>query len=123
MTAEQREIVTRGMDPATGKRIEQRLPADCYGPLAIHPSWECDGWAVSHADSGYLVCKVPEYDVAVELAQGMAGFDWRIPEPARFVPGPLKVEVTTYLRQMKKKYVEITSTAFDLAPEPPPRRR
>lgn len=113
MTAEQRDILTKGMDPATGKRLDKLLPGECYGPLAVHLSWDCEGWTITHVESGYAACHVPDYDVAVELAEGMAGFDWTIPNPTH-IPAGLRSDVTTYLRQMKKKHVEITSTAFNL---------
>lgn len=116
MTAETRTVVTHGIDPVTGKRVDNSLPAECYGPLAIHLTWECDGWAITHAESGYQVCSVAEYDAAVEIATHMANFDWRIPEPNRSIPGPLRVEVTSYLREAKKKWPTLQSAAFELKP-------
>lgn len=91
------------------------MPAWAYGPLAVHISWEADAWCVTHVASGYTVCRLPHYDGAHEIAAGMAGFNWSIPDP-NHPPGPLRVEVTMYLRDAWKKYPELTAAAIDLEP-------
>lgn len=116
MTAEVQQIVTRGSQ-SDGVVIERSVDAWCYGPLAVHISWEGDGWCVTHITSGLRVCAVGpfEYDAAHEIAAVLAEFDWTLGDANR-IPGPLRVAVTEYLREARKKYPELESTAIDLEP-------
>ena len=114
------EILTKGLDPQTGKVIEQLMPAECFGLLGVHPSWSSDSFTVTHVPTGCTVCTLGDYDAAVEIARYMSGCDWDFEDRLR-VPAPLRVEVTTYLREMQRKHADLRSNSCDIKPEAHPR--
>ena len=103
------EILTKGLEPETGKVIEKMIPADCFGLLAVHISWSTDAFAVTHIPTGCTVCTLEDYDAAVEIAQHMAAWDWDFEDRLR-VPAPLRVDVTMYLREMRRKHPDLTTS-------------